>query len=140
MTATGTLSEGPVMLEVGGEDLALRRIRLQLNKPTRDNDGYLDILTNLPDEVSAEKVAELYRKRWTLETLFQSLTSMLASELNTLGYPRAAILAFAVALATYNVLSTVQASLRAKFGTEKVQEEVSGYYLANEVRKTHEGM
>ena len=40
----------------------------------------------------------------------------------------------------YNTLSTVQAALRGEFGTEKVQEEVSGYYIANEVRATAFGM
>ncbi len=33
----------------------------------------------------------------------------------------------------------MQAALRATFGEQKVQEEVSGYYIANEVRITMEG-
>ncbi|MFC1642852.1 IS4/IS5 family transposase, partial [Myxococcota bacterium] len=61
---------------------------------------------------------------------------MLHDELATLGYPRAALFGFSVALVSYNILSTVQAALRAKFGPEKVQEEVSGYTIANEVRTT----
>lgn len=85
-------------------------------------------------------MAELYRKRWTLETMFQALTQMLRGEIDTLAYPRAALLGFSIALTTYNVLSTVQAALRATFGVEKVQEEVSGYYVANEVRATAQGM
>ena len=85
-------------------------------------------------------MAELYRNRWTLETMFQSLTTMFQGELATLGYPQAALFGFGVALAAYNVLSTVQAALRAEFGVEKVQEEVSGYYIANEVRATASGM
>jgi hypothetical protein len=72
--------------------------------------------------------------------MFQSLTQMLAGELATLGYPRAALLGFGVALATYNILSTVQAALRAAFGFEKIQQDVSGYYIALQVRKTAVGM
>jgi len=37
-------------------------------------------------------------------------------------------------------LPWVQAALRANFGVEKVQNEVSGYYIANEVRATLPGM
>jgi hypothetical protein len=72
--------------------------------------------------------------------MFQSLTLMLHGELATLGYPRAALFGFAIALVSYNILSTVQAALRAKFGVEKVQDEVSGYYIAHEVRTTAKGM
>jgi hypothetical protein len=69
-----------------------------------------------------------------------ALTAMFQGEIATLGYPQAALFGFGVALAAYNVLSTVQAALRAEFGVEKVQEEVSGYYIANEVRATASGM
>ena len=34
----------------------------------------------------------------------------------------------------------VRAALRAKFGDEKFEREVSGYYIANEIRATHAGM
>ena len=72
--------------------------------------------------------------------MFQSLTLMLEGEISTLGYPRAALFGFGIALCAYNVLSSVQAALRAKFGVDKVQDEVSGYYIANEVRATASGM
>ena len=124
-----------------GGTRVVRRILLRLDKPTRDGDTEMSILTNLPKAAaSAVAVADVYRKRWTLETLFQSLTQMLEGEIDTLGYPRAALLGFGVALATYNILSTVQAALRGAFGIEKVQEEVSGFYIANEVRATTPGM
>jgi hypothetical protein len=101
----------------------------------------MSVLTNLPKSVAnAVAVVDLYRKRWTLETMFQSLTQMFQGEIDSLAYPRAALLGFAIALASYNVMSTVQATLRAKFGSEKVQDEVSGYYIANEVRATIGGM
>lgn len=141
-TDTGELLEQSVTVDLGaGRSMKLRRVVLRLDATTRDGDAEIAILTNLPKQTAdGVKVAELYRDRWTLETMFQSLTMMLAGELNTLGYPRAALLGFGVALTAYNVLSTVQASLRAVFGADKVQEEVSGFYIANAVRKNHSGM
>jgi hypothetical protein len=139
---TGTVYEqGVTLLDPDGKPRAARRVVIRLDTPTRDGDTEMAILTNLPRSAAdAIAIANLYRKRWTLETMFQSLTLMLQGELATLGYPRAALFGFGIALATYNVLSTVQAALRAQFGVEKVQTEVSGYYIANEVRATAFGM
>lgn len=141
-TDTGEVFEQSVtMRDPDGELMQGRRIVIRLDKPTRDGDAEMAVLTNLPKSaLKAVAGAELYRKRWTLETMFQSLTQMLRGEIDTLAYPRAALLGFAVALAAYNVLSTVQAALRSTFGVEKVQEEVSGYYIANEVRATAVGL
>jgi len=141
-TETGEVFEQSVtILDAAGQPMKARRITIRLDKPTRDGDPEIAILTNLPQAMAnTVKGAELYRDRWTLETMFQSLTQMLAGELATLGYPRAALFGFGVALATYNILSTVQAALRAAFGFEKVQQDVSGYYIALQVRKTTVGM
>jgi len=141
-TDTGEALEQAVTITTAeGGSFKARRIVLRLDKPTRDGDTEMAILTNLlKSTADAVAVAELYRKRWTLETMFQSLTTMFQGELATLGYPRAALFGFGVALAAYNVLSTVQAALRAEFGVEKIQQEVSGYYIANEVRATASGM
>jgi hypothetical protein len=141
-TETGQVFEQKVTVrDSTGLTLDVRRIILRLRKPTRDGDLEMSVLTNLPTKAaSALAVVELYRKRWTVETLFQSLTQMLDGEIDTLGYPGAALFAFGVALATYNILSTVEAALRGAFGVEKVQAEVSGFYIANEVRATAPGM
>jgi len=141
-TDTGTIYEQRVTtMDPDGKPMEIRRIVIRLDRPTRDGDAEMAILTNLPDSAAdAVAVANLYRKRWTLETMFQSLTLMLEGEISALGYPRAALFGFGIALASYNVLSTVQAALRAKFGADKVQDEVSAYYIANEVRATTSGM
>jgi hypothetical protein len=141
-TATGMVHEQSVtILLPDGKVMKARRIVIRLDAPTRDGDTEMAILTNLPKSAAdAVAVAELYRNRWTLETMFQSLTLMLEGEVAALGYPRAALFGFGIALAAYNVLSTVQAALRAAFGVEKVQKEVSGYYIAEEVRATARGM
>jgi IS4 transposase len=124
-----------------GETLIVRRVSVILDTPTRDNDRELHIVTNLPaQDADAQTVAHLYRKRWTIETAFQELTATLNGEVNTLGYPKAALFAFCVALVSYNMMSVVKAALRAVHGTETVQEKVSAYYLADEITMTHRGM
>src|SRR4051794_13295042 len=124
-----------------GEILILRRVTVILDQPTRDGETELHILTNVPaKDAKARTIADLYRCRWTIGTAFQELEATLHSEVNTLGYPKAALFAFCVALVSYNVLSTIKAALRSVHGEEKVAEEVSGYYVADEVQMTHRGM
>jgi hypothetical protein len=82
-----------------------RRIRIVLKKATRDGDKVLTLLTNLSKTAAhAKQIAEMYRKRWTIETAFQELEAHLHSEINSLGYPKAALFGFCVALVAYNVL------------------------------------
>ena len=122
-------------------ELALRRVVVKLDKPTQDGDHEIAILTNVPPcEASAATIAELYLKRWTIEWVFLTMTQILDGEPPSLGYPKAAIFAFAVALVSYNIASVVRATLRATFGQEKVEQDVSWYYVANEVRVVHGGM
>ena len=141
-TETGEVFEQSVTIrDETGAPMKARRIVVRLNQATRDGDIEMAILTNLPKSAAdAVLVAELYRKRWTLETMFLAMTQMLNGEIDTLAYPRAALFGFGVALVTYNLLSTVTAALRAKFGAEKIQNDVSGYYIANEVRSMTAGM
>jgi hypothetical protein len=139
---TGEVFEQAARLSEGeGGTLTVRRITVELDQATRDGDRAIHILTNLPEAVAdAVKVAELYRKRWTLETAFQELESSLNGEINTLGYPKAALFAFCLALVAYNMMSTVKAALRSAHGEEADDTKVSGYDLAEEVAGTHRGM
>jgi IS4 transposase len=124
-----------------GQILFVRRITVVLDTPTRDGDREIHILTNLPAEgADAITVAELYRQRWTLETAFQELEATLHGEINTLGYPKAALFAFSIALVAYNVLSAVKAALRSVHGAKVVDHEVSAYDVAEEVAGTYRGM
>src|SRR3954465_12201117 len=124
-----------------GEILFLRRVTVLLDQPTRDGDTAIHLLTKVPaKDARAKVIADLYRRRWTIETAFQELEATLQGEVNTLGYPKAALFAFCVALVAYNVPSTVKAALRSVHGEEKVAEEVSGYYVADEIQMTHRGM
>jgi len=140
--ASGRVAEQPIRVpgEEGGE-LGLRRIQLQLDRPTREGETELYLLTPLPQaRLSARRVAVAYGKRWRIETALQELATHLQSELNTLGYPRAALLGFCVAVVAYNVLAVVKAALRAVHGEKKIDSEVSGYYLAHEIGGTYRGM
>ena len=138
---TGVVYEQAMrLLPKQGEPWLVRRISVELDEPTRNGDTELHVLTNLPESVDACTIAELYRRRWTIETAFQELEATLEGELNTLCYPQAALFAFAMALVAYNVLSTVKAALRAEHGAERINNEVSGYYLADEVAGTWRGM
>jgi IS4 transposase len=124
-----------------GEILILRRITVVLDKPTRDGEIEIHLLTNVPaKDARAKVIADLYRQRWTIETAFAELEATLHGEVNTLGYPKAALFAFCVALVSYNVLSTLKAALRSVHGEGVVAEEVSGYFVADEIQMTHRGM
>jgi hypothetical protein len=116
----------------GGTHL-FRRIRVKLDQATRDGDTVRYILTNLPlRTASATRVARFYRKRWTLETAFQHLEAYFHSAINTLGYPKAALFGFCLALVAYNMLAVVMAALRSVHGAETIDQELSLYYVAND--------
>ena len=141
----GTVYEQPVLVrDPDGRELRLRRIELHLEKPTRDGDQVVHLLSNLPATgpggVSGQQIAHLYRSRWKIETAFQELAQHLNSEIHTLGYPKAALFGFCVALVIFNALSLLKAALRGCHGAEKVEEQVSNYYLAAELETTARGM
>ena len=114
---------------------------MHLNKATEAGETVVALLTNLPEEVTAVQIANLYRRRWTIESMFQKVESVLASEIKTLGYPRAALFSFCVALMGVNVLSMLQAAVESQHGIEpRSPEELSLYYVAGEVKRMHAGM
>lgn len=124
-----------------GRQLKIRCVTVELDEVTRDNESEIRILTNLPvKDATAQKVAQLYRKRWTIETMFQDLTENLTCEIKTLAYPRAAVFAFCLAVMAWNGMSVIHAALRSVHGEETVEETVSGYYLALEISQVYHGM
>ncbi len=148
MTAVGqidgvSVSEQTVRVHEpdSGEVLLLRRLRLLLPQPTRDGETVIYLLTNVPASAATALVlAQLYRRRWSIEGLFQDLAATLDSEQPRLGYPKAALFAFCVSLVAYNVLAVVRAALRAVHGQTAVEEGVSTYYLADEIEGVYRGM
>ena len=57
-----------------------------------------------------------------------------------MGYPKAALFAFSIALIAYNVMSVILAALRSVHGAEVVEQDVSGYYVAEELSAVYQGM
>jgi hypothetical protein len=139
---TGQVAEQRVQVrDAQGVAHLFRRIRVKLDQATRDGDRVLYILTNGPlRKASAQRIARLYRKRWTLETAFQHLEAYFHSEINTLGYPKAALFGFCLALVAYNMLAVVLAALRSVPGTQVIDQELSLYYVANDIAQTSHGM
>jgi Transposase DDE domain len=139
---TGRVAEQRVQVwDAHGGAHLFRRIQVKLDQATRDGDRLLYILTNLPlRRASAKRIARLYRKRWTLETAFQHLEAYFHSEINTLGYPKAALFGFCLALVAYNMLAVVLAALRSVHGVQVIDQELSLYYVANDIAQTYHGM
>jgi IS4 transposase len=138
-SSTGKVYEQTVAFNYQGQTRVVRRISVELAKPTRDGDTVLHLLTNLPEDVSALVIAELYRKRWSIETLFYEVTQTLQCEVNTLCYPPAALFVFCLALMAANAVAVLKGVLRATHGEENA-DAMSAYYMALEIKQVHEGM
>ena len=138
---SGEVFEQPVSVTHQGQCLSCRRIVVKLSKPTRHGDSEVAIFTNLPDAVAdAVKVSEFYLERWTVEKMFQVVTDVFSCELTSLGYPRAALFVFSMAVVAFNLLSTVKAALKAVHGVGKIEAGLSDFYLVEEVQGTFRGM
>jgi hypothetical protein len=140
-SATGWVWEQRLRLRNEHDEVReLRRITVLLDKPTRDGDTEIHILTNLPKKVSALKVAEVYRQRWTIEGVFFEVAQTLSCEIDTLCYPKAALFAFCLGLLASNAVALVKAALRSAHGEEVVRHQLSAYYVVLEIRQTYAGM
>jgi hypothetical protein len=141
-TATGAVYEQEAILtDPGtGEAMTVRRLTVVLDQPTRDGDTELHLLSNVPAaDATAVVLAELYRERWQLETAFRTLTVHLRCEPNTLGYPPAALFAFCVAVACYNLVGAMLGAVRAVHGEEE-EAKVSSQAVADELAGTYRGL
>ncbi len=137
---TGTIYEQKMRIwDDQGNEKEIRRITVKLNQPTRDGETEIHILTNLPQKVTPLAIAEVYGGRWTIETAFQEMAENLNSEIQTLGYPKAALFGFCMGLVIYNILSVVKAAVRAAHGKD-AGEKISTYYMADEIASTYRGM
>jgi hypothetical protein len=143
---TGTLYEQTLVLtdaeaaEQEDSELTVRRITLVLDAPTQAGDREIHLLTNLPPKVRAKRIAETYRLRWTIEGAFQTMTDVLRCEVETLGYPKAALFSFAMAVLAWNAYAVVQAALRSVHGAERIDDELSDEHLVRDVVLTQTGL
>ncbi len=134
------LEQTIVIVDEEGTKHRFRRIVVKLNQPTEDGEWELVMLTNLPKTVSAVVVSEAYRQRWTIEGGFLDLTTTLDCEINTLCYPRAALFVFCVAVLAYNLQSALKGVMRSEHGAEKVETDLSRYFMAEEIGQVYRGM
>ena len=118
----------------------IRRITIVLDQPTRDGDTELHILTNLPKRIGAKRIAELYRSRWSIETAFWEIAENLEGEIETLGYPRAALFSFCMALAGFNLISVIRTALQIAHAQDDNPPPISFYYICDEISHTYRGL
>ena len=132
-TTTGEVWEQAIKVEdtTSGECREFRRIILKLDTPTTEGETEVVLLSNLRG-ISAEKICDLYRDRWEIESHFSLVKTVLHGEIEGLGRPRAALFAMGMALVAANALAVVRQALRITHG-EAEFEKLSGYYLADEV-------
>lgn len=130
---TGEVWEQPIEVEETdtGECRRMRRIILELDTPTDEGDTEVVLLSNLKG-ISALRVCELYRDRWSIERHFALVKTVLHGEVESLGRPKAALFAMGMALVAANALAVVKQALRVAHGEEEF-EKLSGYYMADEV-------
>lgn len=134
---SGRVFEQQVKLNSG---LIVRRVVIKLEKPTRHQEEEVWVLTNLPENVSALVVADLYLKRWQIEKMFQVITDVFKCEIKTLGYPKAALFVFCMAMVAFNILSVVRGAMKEVHGVEKIDTGLSNYYVVEEVQSNFRGM
>src|SRR5437764_4042558 len=65
--------------------------------------------------------------------------SQFHSAIHTLGYPKAALFGFGLALVAYNMLAVVLAALRGVHSAQSIDEDLSLYYGANDIAYTYHG-
>jgi len=139
-TDTGSVYEQAIEVSFEGRRKKFRRVSVVLDRPTRDGDTEIHLLTNLRrKKATAVAVAEWYRRRWTIEGRFLEMAQTLNAEPQTLAYPKAALFAFCLALLASNAVAVLKAAVRAEHGAEAV-EGLSVYYAALDIQQVHRGM
>jgi hypothetical protein len=140
-SATGEVYEQEVEVGPAQRRVRLRCVIVALFVPTQEGDQEIRLLSNVPaDQASALTLAELYLRRWTIEHSFQELTEYLRCEVNTLGYPQAALFGFCLAVCAYNVLALLKGAVAAVQGSAAVEAKLSTHALAQEISQDSSGL
>ncbi len=113
-----------------GREIALRRIVFRLAEPTQQGETEVRLLTTLPDSINAVEIANLYGRRWTIETHIDRVKHILQGEIQSLGKPRAAIFVLCLSMVASNALAAAETQIRK---AHRTTEELSGYYLADKI-------
>lgn len=131
----GRVLEQPVVVHSPktGRSLHLRRIVFRLAQPTQKGEEEVLLLTNLQNTAGAVAITDLYGRRWDIESQINQLKHVLSGEIRTLGQPRAAIFVLCLAMVASNVIAVARALIRREHAEVKHEDELSGYYLADEI-------
>lgn len=140
-TATGEVYEQDVEIGPEGHRRKVRCVIIKLFEPTEDGDSEVRLLSNVPAEkAGAMALADLYLRRWRIENAFQEMTQQLRCEVDTLGYPKAALFGFSLAMCAYNLLAILKGALASVHGQEEVEKKLSTYAMAQEISQDSSGM
>ncbi len=137
---SGVVYEQAMEIRDGNDVLIVRRITVELDKPTRDGDTEIHILSNVPaSDGSAGELAEIYRQRWEIENAFYVLTMTLNCEMKSNCHPRCALFLFCMAMLAYNCRQVLLAALYAEHEQDDV-EQMSQYQIALDIVSPMDGM
>jgi len=148
-TTTGVAYEQKLRITDGNNQIIVRRLSIIRDQPTSKGEKEVHLLTNLPQKVEGKTAAEAYLSRWTIETAFCKLATILRSEVNTLGYPDAALFGFCVGVVMYNTLTVVLTAINIAHPLPEQEEDCentvkspkySYYYLSDELSGVWRGM
>lgn len=137
---SGTVYEQALEISEGDQTLVMRRITIELVKPTRDGDMEIHVLSNVPaTDADGCVLVQLYRERWEIENAFYLLTTTLHCEMPANCYPRCALFQFCMAMFAYNCRQVLLAALYAEHEQGAV-EAMSQYQVALDIVSPMEGM
>lgn len=136
---TGKVYEQQMRLTAHEDSMVVRRITVALDRPTRNGDTEVHILTNLPMSTSPLTIANAYRRRWEEETAFHVLQMTLTCELSSIGHPMAATFLFCMSVMAYNLRQTLYAALFAAHSESDVL-EVSQLHVSKNISDYTPGM
>lgn len=138
-SSTGVVYQQAMKLSAADDAMVVRRITVELDKPTREGDKEIHVLTNLPEQVSSIAVADTYRHRWEEETAFNVLKMTLTCEHSAIGHPQAAALLFCISVLAFNLRQAIFAALYATHDEEEV-DEISHFHVSKSVSEKTDGM
>lgn len=138
--ASGVVYEQRLRIGTDEHSLVVRRVTIELNKPTRDGDKIIHILSNVPAaDATACRLADLYHQRWEIENAFHVLTMTLTCEVKSIGNPRAALFLFCMAMLAFNCRQILLGALFAEHDQEDV-EQMSQFNVARDICSPMDGM
>lgn len=137
---TGKVYEQAMVIRHDEREFVLRRITVCLDKPTRDGDTELHLLSNVPaGNASACRLADAYRQRWEIENAFYVVTTTMHCESKSNCHPRCALFQFCMAMLAYNCRQVLLASLYAEHAQDEV-EKMSQFKMSTAIVAPMEGM